>query len=188
LDHGDRVSPTQSAEAIGAEFARFATEARWGSSLLLVAVALSLVFLGALWQRMQAASQPLAVAAVAAMMLATVFWLHTAFLAMGALVAGEVADGQTARTLLILGWESFRVLAAPSLVAAGAVAVAGLRYRVFPRAFVVFSALMAVLPAMALLPVGPAGLFGAGSGFVWLFVTSLVLAFGPSSAERRDAR
>jgi hypothetical protein len=36
---------------------------------------------------------------------------------------------------------------------------------------------------IALLPVGPAGLFGAGSGALWLVVVSLVLALGPTTAK-----
>jgi hypothetical protein len=105
------------------------------------------------------------------------------FFLVGSMVARDVGDGQTARILLILEWESAPGIRGAEPCGCGCRTIAGMRYRVLPRGFIVFSGVMTGALAIATLPVGPAGLFGAGSGALWLVVVSLVLALGLTTAK-----
>ena len=52
---------------------------------------------------------------VAGGVVASALLLETAMFTIAAAVTGDVGDGKTARTLLILGWESARAVVAPAL-------------------------------------------------------------------------
>ena len=167
-----------SAAAVGADFRENIDRFMWSASFLLASVALLLIFLGSLWQRLQQGSAALAVVAVAGGAVTAAIWLLYAFLAIGAAVTGDAGDDQTARTIFLLEWASARVLAAPSLATVGAATVAGFVYAVFPAWFKFFSLVIVGLLLTALLPIGPAGLMGV-LGALWLAVASLVLAIRP---------
>jgi hypothetical protein len=178
VEHGGKgLSPDQPTGAIGAGFARYAGEARVGAALITASVALSLVFLGPLWSRLQRGTTWLAVIAVAGGIVGAAGGLEGAMFAMAAAVAGDVGDAQTARTLLVFEWESARAGVGPALATVAAATVAGFRHGVFPWWFSVLSLVFTVLLVIGLLPVGPAGLLGA-IGALWTLIASLLLGFG----------
>ena len=184
-DYGGKgLSPDQSPSVIGAGFAEHATSARVGAGLMLASVTLSLIFLGSLWSRLRRGPTAVAVVAVVAGAVQASFVLETAVLAIASAVTGEIGDGQTATTLLILGYESARALVAPALATVAAATVAGIRYHVFPEWFNYPSLGFTMLLLLALLPFGPAGLLAASSG-LWTVIASLFLAFEPSRARSR---
>ena len=167
-DHGGKgLEPTQSATEIGKRFAELTGQARTGAALTGAATALLLIFLGPLWTHMRRGPSWLAVIAVAGGITVAVFILLSSFLAIDAKTAGEVGDGRTARTLLILEWETIRAIAPPSLAMVAAATLAGLRYHAFSRAFSAFSVVASVIIAVALFPIGPAGLMGF-VGVIWI--------------------
>jgi hypothetical protein len=177
-EHGGKgISPDQPTDAIGAGFARYAGEARVGAALMTASVAMSLVFLGPLWSRLQRAAAWLAVIAVAGGIVGAAWGLESAMFAIAAAVAGDVGDAQTARTLMVFEWESARVGVGPALATVAAATVAGLRHGVFPRWFSWLSLVFTAVLVIGLLPVGPAGLLGA-TGALWTLITSLLLGLG----------
>jgi hypothetical protein len=133
---------------------------------LLASVTLSLIFLGPLWSRLQRGTEWLAVVGVAGGVVGAAFLLETAMFTIAAAVTGDVGDGHTARTLLILGYKSARAVVAPALATVAAATIAGFRYNVFPSWFSALSLGFSLLLLIALLPIGPAGLLGqrVGSG------------------------
>jgi len=178
IDHGGKgLDPTQSVAQIGDGFAGLTGEARTAAALIGAATALSLIFLGPLWAHLRRGPSWLAVIAVAGGIASAGLLLITCVLSIAAATAGEVGDGQTARTLLIIEWEAARVAVPPSLVTVAAATLAGLRFRVFPRAFSLLSLVMAAILTVAILPLGPAGLLGF-VGPLWVLVASLMFAFG----------
>ena len=180
-EHGGKgLYPDQSTEGIGVGFARYAGEARVGATLIMASVALSLVFLGPLWSRLQQGAVWLAVIAIAGGIVGAAWALENAMFAIAAAVAGDVGDAQTARTLLVFEWESARLGVAPALAMVGAAAAAGFRHGVFPRWFSWLSLVFTVVLVIALLPIGPAGLLGSVGG-LWILIASLVLALGRDS-------
>ena len=182
-EHGGKgLSPDQPTAANGAGFARYAGEAWVGATLMMASVALSLVFLGPLWSRLQRGAGWLAVVAVAGGIAGAVLLLESAMFAIAAAVAGDVGDAQTARTLLVFEWESARLGVAPALATVAAATVAGFRHSIFPRWFSWLSLVFSVVLVIALLPVGPAGLLGS-VGALWILIASLVLALGRDSGR-----
>lgn len=173
---GKGLSPDQSMDVIGAGFAKHAGSSRVGATLLLASVTLSLIFLGPLWSRLQRGTVWLAVVGVAGGVVGSAFLLETAMFTIAAAVTGDVGDGQTARTLLILGYESARAIVAPALATVAAATIAGFRYDVFPRWFSALSLGFSLLLLIALLPFGPAGLLGASS-WLWTAIASVWLTF-----------
>jgi hypothetical protein len=177
-EHGGKgLSPDQPTDAIGAGFARYVGEARVGAALMTASVALSLVFLGPLWSRLQRGAGWLAMIAVAGGIVGAAWGLENAMFAMAAAVAGDVGDAQTAKTLLVFEWESARVGVGPALATVAAATVAGFRHGVFPQWFSLLSLVFTLVLVIALLPVGPAGLLGA-VGALWILIASLLLGFG----------
>ena len=175
---GKGLSPDQSVDLVGAGFAEHAGSSRVGATLLLASVTLSLIFLGPLWSRLQRGTEWLAVVGVAGGVVGAAFLLETAMFTIAAAVTGDVGDGHTARTLLILGYESARAVVAPALATVAAATIAGFRYNVFPSWFSALSLGFSLLLLIALLPIGPAGLLGATS-WLWTVIASLWLAFSP---------
>lgn len=177
-EHGGKgLYPDQPTDAIGAGFARYVSEARVGATLMMASVALSLVFLGPLWSRLQQGAVWLAVIAVAGGIVGAAWGLENAMFAIAAAVAGDVGDAQTARTLLVFEWESARVGVAPALATVAATTTAGLRHGIFPPWFNWLSLVFTVVLVIALLPVGPSGLLGATAA-LWTLIASLLLALG----------
>jgi hypothetical protein len=187
-DYGGKgIAPDQPVAAIGAGFTEHAGSARVGAVLLLASVTLSLIFLGPLWSRLQRGAVWLAAIAVSGGVVGSAFLLETAMFTVAGAVAGDVGDGQTARTLLILGWESARAVVAPALATVAAATVAGFRYGVFPPWFSWLSLGFTVLLLIALLPFGPAGLLATSSS-LWTVIASLWLTFEPAWQAQPGSR
>lgn len=179
-DKGARgLSPGLPTETLAAGFARYSQESMTGGALLGAAGLLSLVFLGPLWSRLERGSGWLAIIAVGGGVVGAALLLLTAALAIAEGTAGVYANGEAARTLLVLGWDSARVAAPPYLAMTLAAAVSGIRYHVFPTWLNAVSVIFTAVLGGALLPIGPAGLMG-GLGGLWVVVVSLLLAFGRS--------
>jgi hypothetical protein len=182
-DHGGKgLDPTMTAEELVEPFARLAGQARLSAVLLGVTAVFSLVFLGALWERMNRRSGWLAVIAVAAGIVGVAGTLDWAAWMLAAAVAGEVGDGHTARTVMALEWGGARTAVPLGFAMTAAAAVAGLRDGTFPRWFSLLSAAFAVVLALGLLPVGPAGLTGIFGG-LWTLIAAGVLAFAGDPAN-----
>jgi hypothetical protein len=177
-DHGGKgLDPTMTAEELVEPFARLADQARLSAVLFGVTAVFSLVFLGALWERMSRRSGWLAVIAVAAGIVGVAGTLDWAAWMLAAAVAGEVGDGHTARTVIALEWEGARTAVPIGFAMTAAAAVSGFRDATFPRWFSLLSAAFALVLALGLLPVGPAGLTSAFAG-LWTLIAAGVLAFG----------
>jgi hypothetical protein len=170
------------AEELVEPFARLAGQARLSAVLFGVAAVFSLVFLGALWERMSRRSGWLAVIAVAAGIVGVTGTLDWEAWMLAAAVAGEVGDGHTARTVIALEWEGARAAVPPGFAMTAAAAVAGFRDATFPRWFSLLSAAFALVLALGLLPVGPAGLTSVFAG-LWMLIAAGVLAFGMDPAD-----
>ncbi len=173
---GKGVDPTMAAETIVRALQDHAGALRAGASLLSLGAVLAVVFAGALWRRLSAASEWVAVIAVAGAVLTAAQWLAFAGDGIGMATAADLGDGVTARVLMTAGWESARTAAVPSLAMVTATVVAGLRYGLFPRWFRGFSAVLLVPLVVALTPIGPSGLLGFVFGGMWLLVASVLLA------------
>lgn len=149
-----------------------------GASVLCLVAVLLLAFLGPLWRRLRAGSEPAAVVAVAGGVLGAGLFVDYARDSIALATAAELGDGVTAQVLTTTGWETARIAAVPFLAMVSAAVVAGLGSDVFPGWFRWFSAVMLVPLVLALAPVGPAGLLGL-LGTVWVLVASLLLAADP---------
>lgn len=176
-DKGGRgLNPGQTDEQLAAGFSLYANDARIGAALMGAATVLALIFLGPLWARVRRGSGWLAVIVVAGGVGVAVLQLFAATFTIAGFTAGEFNDGQTARVLMILEWDTARALVPAYLVMVAAATVAGFRYHIFGRVFCWFSLAFTVLLAIALVPVGPAGGIGL-SGGIWVIAASLILAF-----------
>lgn len=159
------------------------------ASLTAVGAVATLVFLGPLWTRLRLGSEWLAVLAVAGGIAAGVLWLVIgAGWSLTAAVAAEYDDANTARFLMVSGWDSARLTVAPYLVMVGAATAAGFRHHVFASWFNKIGLGFTILLAFGLFPASPAGLAGM-LATLWVLVASLVLAFGkPPRAGQLRAR
>lgn len=158
------------------------------ASLYAAGAVATLVFLGPLWARLRAGAEWLAVVAVAGGVAAGVLWLVIgAGWSVTAVVAADFDDAAAARFLMVAGWESSRLTAAPYMVMVAAATVTGFRHHVFGAWFNCFGLGITAILALALLPSSPAGLMGM-LATVWVLVASLVLAFGkgPKRSPRRQ--
>ena len=182
---GRGLHPGQTPEELAAGFAEHADQNRVGAALLGVAAVLGLIFLGPLWARLHTGSPWLAMVAVCGGVAGVAGTLVVAAFVIGGTTAGEYGDGQTARMVLIMQWDTARVAVPPFLATVAAATLAGFRYGVFDRAFCWFSLVFTVLLTAALVPVGPAGLMGVAGG-LWIVVASLVLTFESSGQLAAD--
>ncbi|MCF6745045.1 hypothetical protein E9529_12300 [Blastococcus sp. KM273128] len=172
---GAGLNPSMAPDLLAARLQEHVGSLRAGASLLSVGAVLAAVFAGPLWQRLRAASGPVAVVGAAGAVLAAAQWLAFATDGIGLATAADVGNGATAQVLLTTGWESARTAAVPSLVMVLAVVVAGFGSGCFPRWFSWFSAATLVPLLVALTAVGPSGLLGFVFGGLWLVVASVVL-------------
>ena len=157
----------------------------WVSASLLAAAAVcTWVFLGALWTRVRAGSEWLAVVAVLGGCAAGTLLVSWSGMSLVAAVAADYEDVDTARFLMVAGWETARLSVGPYLVMVGAATVAGFRYGVFGGKFNWFGLAFTVLLVFGLVPFSPAGLMGL-LATVWVLVAGLVLAFGRPPAPLR---
>jgi hypothetical protein len=176
-DKGGRgLNPGQTNEQLAAGFALYANEARIGAALMGAATVLGLMFLGPLWARLRRGSGWLAVIVVAGGVAGAALQLVAAAFTIAGITAGEFNDGQTARVLMALDWDTARVVVPTYLAMVAAATLAGFRYHVFGPAFCWFSLAFTVLLTVALIPVGPAGGIGLAGG-IWVVAASLLLAF-----------
>jgi hypothetical protein len=131
-------------------------------------------------------SEWLAVVGVAGGAAAGVLWLAWAGWSLAAATAADFADVDTARLLMVTGWETARLSVASYLVMVAAATLAGIRFHVFSGRFNTFGVAFTVVLAFGLFPFSPAGLMGM-LGTVWVLVASFVLAFGsrPTPKQRR---
>ncbi|CAA9360292.1 MAG: hypothetical protein AVDCRST_MAG34-2410 [uncultured Nocardioidaceae bacterium] len=157
------------------------------SSLYAAAAAATLLFLGPLWARLRTGSEWLAVVAVAGGVAAGFLWLLASAWSMTAVVAADYEDAGAARFLMVSGWEIARLSVAPHLVMVGAATVTGFRHGAFGRWFNVTGLGFTLLLAVGLVPFAPAGMMGM-LATLWVFLASLVLAFGSPPETRPDAR
>jgi len=157
------------------------------ASLYAAGAVATLVFLGPLWARLRAGAEWLAVVAVAGGVTAGVLWMVIgAGWSVTAVVAADFNDAAAARFLMVAGWESGRLTAAPYMVMVAAATVTGFRHHVFGTWFNAFGLGITALLTLALFPSSPAGLIGM-LATVWVLVASLVLAFG-KHPERSPSR
>lgn len=109
MDHGGKgLGPGDSAARLGEAYAGLTGEARAGAALLAFAAAFSLLFLGPLWVHLRRGPSWIAVMAVAGGVASASLLLLQYVLSIAAFVAGDVGDGQTARTLFLIEWEGAR--------------------------------------------------------------------------------
>jgi hypothetical protein len=172
---GKGINPTMGPDAIVAGTRPLVGELQLAASLLCLSAVLLLVFLGPLWRRLRAASEPAAVIGVAGGVLGAGLLVSYARHGIAMATAADLGDGTTAQVLITSDWETARILAVPFLAMALAAVVAGFSPGVFPGWFRWFSAVMAVLLVLALAPVGPAGLMGF-LGTLWVLVASVLLS------------
>lgn len=178
------VSPESSAQDLLDAYAHYLHRFQVGAVLSLVAFALQLVFLGALWARLRPGSERLAVVGVlGGVASAITLWLVSAGLLTAMATAASFHDADAARMLLLAGWDTARVATAPNAVMIGASALAGWRYGVVPRWLVLLSAALLLLSVVGMLPFGPAG-GSALLGGLWILVTSLHLALARPTQAR----
>lgn len=152
-------------------------EVRAGAALLTLGAVLTVVFLGAVWNRFRRAAEWLGVVAVGAGLLLASQILGLAD--RGTELAGlaDLNDDGTARALLSTSSEAVRTLAGPALLLAAATAVAGFGYGLLPRWFRWASAGTAVVLALVVAPLDVHPLV-ALVGSLWVLVASLVFGLG----------
>jgi hypothetical protein len=173
------ISPTSSAEDLLVTYGQYLHRLQVGAALSLVAFALQVVFLGALWARLRASSERIALVAVlGGLGSAATLWMMTAVLDTAMATAADLQDADAARFLLLAGWDTARVATAPNAVLISACMVAGWRYGLFPRSLTAFSAVLLLASIAGMFPVGPAG-GSALIGGLWIAVTSVYLALRP---------
>ena len=149
---------------------------------------LVLIFLGALWIRLRAAAEWLAVIAVGAGVLVAGFLLGAgAGISIFSVTAADFRDVDAARFLLVMSWEMVRLLVAPFLALIGASTLAGFRYGAFGKAFNIFSLVFTLVLLLGVFPSSPAGLSGLLAMF-WLVVAGLLLAFRRGPEDRTPAQ
>ncbi|MGW1346667.1 hypothetical protein ACWCOV_36830 [Kribbella sp. NPDC002412] len=176
-DKGGRgLNPGQTDEELAAGFALYMNEARTGAALMGAATVLGLIFLGPLWSRIRRGSGWLAVIVVAGGVAGAGVQILAAVFTIAGMTAGAFNDGQTARVLMTLEWDTARAVVPTYLAMVAAATIAGFRHHVFGPAFRWFSLAFTMLLTVALIPVGPAGAIGL-SGGIWVIAASLLLAF-----------
>lgn len=157
------------------------------ASLYAAAAAVTLTFLGALWVRLRAGSEWLAVVAIGGGVTAAVLWLANSGSSLVSAVAADYRDADAARFLMLVGWEIARLTVPPYLVMVAATTVAGVRYGVFGSRFNTLGVVFTVLLVLGLFPFAPAGLMGL-LATVWVLAAGLLLAFGQAPPPTREPR
>jgi hypothetical protein len=152
------------------------TEQAWAAACWALAAVGLWIFLGPLWARVRRGSEWLALVAVVGGVVVGALLLLSSATSIVAWVAADYEDADTARFLVLSGWETARVAVAPALVMVGATTLAGVQYEVFGFRMNLFGVLFTFLLALGMFPASPAGVMGLAVT-VWVLVAALTLAF-----------
>ena len=146
---------------------------RAGAILAAAAATLAMVFLGPLWFRLKQSGEWQAMIAVAGCLTLALFWLSAAAQQVAFLTFAQYSDGEAARTLVTLGWDTWRYLAFPFMIMALAAALTAL-----PVWFRVVSLLVVAVEAVALIP-GIDAWAPVMLGCSWTITASVLAALSP---------